>query len=51
MNVVITGFDYIAVVTPVVTASIALPLESVVAIENEPVVAVVLGFFNPLQVM
>jgi hypothetical protein len=38
-------------VTPWLTDSIAFPLESVVAIVNEPVVAVVKGFTRPSKVI
>lgn len=45
------GTVNIVVVTPVLTLSIASPLESVVDIENELVVARDLGFCNPEHVI
>ena len=43
------GFDSIVTVTPVEIVSIKFPEESLVEIVKEVVVAVVGGFFNPLQ--
>jgi hypothetical protein len=50
VNAVILANVFIAVVTPVDIFSIGFPLESLVIIVNELVVAVVLGLIRPEQV-